>query len=297
MRGPVGARCQVVKNAWIQDLTPVLVTGLLSVLPATARAAPPKPETLEAWGAYVTREEQRIERELAEGGDTFLVFDRLGSREAAAAMQRLLKGEVAIVPRGETGGHGSGASVPSGLVHHWLGAVLIPGATVEQVLAFVQDYDNHAPYFTEVLASKLLERSGDRFTIYLKLERKKVITVRYATEHVVEYRRVGARAASVSRAQKIAELTDVGTAREREKSPADDRGFLWRLNSYWRFEPRPEGVVLECESISLSRDVPRGLGWLVNGFVKGISRESLERTLASIRDAVLSRRSAPGARS
>lgn len=269
--------------------------GLLLVLslvaPATAGAGPPKPETLKAWDEYITREEQRIEQELAEPGDVFLVLDRIGGTAAADARTRLQRREVVILPRGQTKGHGSGAAVPSGLIHHWLGAVLIPGASVDDVLAFVQDYDHHAPYFTEVLASKLLARSGDRFTIHLRLERKKVITVRYDTEHVVDYRRLDARAASASRSTKIAELADVGTPREREKTADEDRGFLWRLNSYWRFDPRPEGVVLECESISLSRDVPKGLGWLVNGFVKGISRESLERTLASIRDGVLSRRS------
>jgi len=34
----------------------------------------------------------------------------------------------------------------------------------------------------------------------------------------------------------------------------DDRGFLWRLNAYWRYEQVAGGVIAECESITLSRD-------------------------------------------
>jgi hypothetical protein len=41
--------------------------------------------------------------------------------------------------------------------------------------------------------------------------------------------------------------------------------------------------LIECESVSLSRDVPFGLGWLVNPKVEGIARESLQKTLVSLR--------------
>ena len=43
------------------------------------------------------------------------------------------------------------------------------------------------------------------------------------------------------------------------------------------------GVLIECESVSLSRDVPFGLGWLVNPKVEGIAKESLQKTLVSLR--------------
>ena len=74
-----------------------------------------------------------------------------------------------------------------------------------------------------------------------------------------------------------------------EKPPGHDSGFLWRLNSYWRFVERDRGVYVECESISLTRDIPTGLGWLVGPFVTSIPKESLERTLGSTRSAVLAR--------
>jgi len=113
--------------------------------------------------------------------------------------------------------------------------------------------------------------------------------VMYNTEHAVEYKRLGTvRAAGRSVATKIAELAEPGTAREREKTADQDRGFLWRLNAYWRYEQTSDGVLIECESISLSRGVPTLLRPFVTGTVERIARESLERTLVSLRK-VLSR--------
>ena len=74
-----------------------------------------------------------------------------------------------------------------------------------------------------------------------------------------------------------------GTAQEREKPVGNHYGFLWRLNAYWRYEQVNGGVLIECESVSLSRDVPFGFAWLVNSKVEGIARESLQKTLVSLR--------------
>jgi hypothetical protein len=59
---------------------------------------------------------------------------------------------------------------------------------------------------------------------------------------------------------RIAEVEDPDTAREREKPVGHDNGFLWRFNNYCSIEGRPEGADVQCESISLSRSIPTGLG-------------------------------------
>jgi hypothetical protein len=57
-------------------------------------------------------------------------------------------------------GHGP-VKVPNGLIHDWIGASFIPGTTVEDVLALVQDYDNHKNiYKPEVIASRLVSPSA-----------------------------------------------------------------------------------------------------------------------------------------
>jgi hypothetical protein len=61
---------------------------------------------------------------------------------------------------------------------------------------------------------------------------------------------------------------------------------LWRLNSYWRFEERDGGVYVECRAISLTRDVPTGLGWIVEPIVRKLPRQSLINTLTATRQAL-----------
>jgi hypothetical protein len=125
----------------------------------------------------------------------------------------------------------------------------------------------------------------------MKLRRSAIITVTYNTEHEVNYRRLASqRAAMTSVATRIAELDDAGTRAEREKAPGDDNGFLWRLNAYWRYEQVDGGVLIECESVSLSRSVPFALRLFVSSYVDKIARESLDRTLTSLRRALTARR-------
>jgi hypothetical protein len=85
---------------------------------------------------------------------------------------------------------------------------------------------------------------------------------------------------------RIAEVTDPDTPEEREKLVGHDSGFLWRFNNYCSIEERTEGAYVQCESISLSRGIPTGLGWLIGPFVSSIPRDSLEFTLGTIRGSL-----------
>jgi len=67
----------------------------------------------------------------------------------------------------------------------------------------------------------------------------------------------------------------------------DDDGFLWRLYSYWRFYQSQDGVFVQCHAISLTRNVPAGLGWIVRPFLETIPRDSLRFTLEATRNAVV----------
>jgi hypothetical protein len=64
--------------------------------------------------------------------------------------------------------------------------------------------------------------------------------------------------------------------------------FTWaRINSCQKFEEKHGGVFIECESISLTRDIPTGLGWLIKPFVTSIPRKSLEMTMGSTQAALM----------
>ena len=137
-----------------------------------------------------------------------------------------------------------------------------------------------------MLQSALLAEGQTWNRVRLTLRRTKIVTVYYETEHTVTYERLGLdRATSTSVATRISEIADYGTPRQRLVSPGDDHGFLWRWNAYWRFEQTPAGVLAECESISLSRDVPMLLRAVAAPFIRGIARESMTNALQAMRAA------------
>jgi hypothetical protein len=187
------------------------------------------------------------------------------------------------IDRPDTGG--GEVSVPDGRIHHWAGAIFVPNTSISALLDRLSRLaGQESRHYDDVIASHLVARNGDEYRIYMKLRRTKVITVTYNTEHVVQYRRIGpGRAAGRSVSTRIAELTDPGTERERERPVGRDGGYLWRLNAYWRYEAVDGGVLIECESVSLSRSVPALLRPFISGVVEGLARDSLERTLSGLR--------------
>jgi hypothetical protein len=163
----------------------------------------------------------------------------------------------------------------------------IPGATLDETLQILEDYDHHAEYYApDVQRSKILSHQGEEFRVFLRFRRKKVITVVLNTEHEVRYSRMApTHAASRSTAIRIAEVENAGKGEEREKTPGDDGGYLWRMETWWRLLARDGGTYVQCEAVSLTRDIPAGLGWLVGPFVNSIPRESLTFTLTATRKA------------
>jgi hypothetical protein len=272
---------RLVYLAGVRILAVALVAAALEAARAGAQELPA--ETISAWNLYVARTEARIDREL-ESKSGFLVLDFLEPSERVHCEETIRRGEICVSKRETLNEESKPIEVPGGLVHHWYGAVLVPGVKLDRVLDWVQSYDNREKFYPEVEESRLLSRRGDDYHIYLRLKRTKVLTAYYATEHDVTYRRYGAgKASSRSVATRIRELDHAGTAQEKEVPPDEDRGFLWRLNSYWRFEERDGGTVVECESISLSRSVPVAVAWFVKSFISSVPRESLESTLLPLR--------------
>jgi hypothetical protein len=262
-----------------------------SLMAATPAAAQLTPEANRGFERYVQLTEQRMKAEVRPGA-AFLRMDSLPAAQRQTVLARLERGEV-VTEQLTTSAPAAEIATPGALIHHWVGTIFIPGATLPQVLALVQDYDQaHQYYQPEVERSKLLARNGDDFSIYLRLRQTDVITVVLDTEYDVHYERLDAqRAASRSLSTRVAELVRPGEPGERALSAADDHGFLWRINSYWRFEETPRGVYVQCEAISLTRDIPLGLGWLISPFIESIPRQSLEFTLGATRKGVLARAS------
>jgi len=255
---------------------------MLTAFPAYLAAAGGglSPSTLSAWHAYVAATEyRRANEEQARSG--FLVMDFQPG--AASDRRAVLEGQLVAQPMAATSDAAGPIEVPAALVHHWRGAVLLPGVTVSQVLDRLE-YSVPPTSQRDVLRAEVLSRRPGAVHVFLRLRRQKFVTVYYNTEHDVTFVRSGpTRGRSMSVSTKIAELRDVGTPEERELPPGNDRGFLWRLNAYWRYQAVPGGVIAECESVSLSRDIPFGLGTLVGPLIASAARESMEQALETLR--------------
>ena len=261
----------------------LLAAALAATLgaPHTGSAATPQPQTVKAWTAYVTATESRISRELASPRG-FLITDFLGQR--SSVRNALEARETAIGELTTTDAHGRALESPHGLISHWRGSILLPGITLGALLERLQHPKEGGPNQEDVVRLRVLDRRPDGLRLHIRLTRSNIVTVTYDTEHVVTYRRLGrTRASSSSIAERIVEIDDAGSASERALAPGDDRGFLWRLNSYWRYEQVPGGVIVELESLTLSRSVPLGFGAVAQPIIDRVARESIGRTLESLR--------------
>ena len=251
-----------------------------------------KQKTNTAFDKYVSATESRINSELRPGG-VFLYVDGLPDDARQRSRDRLMKGDVLVEQR-KTTSPGSSSDVPDGMVHHWIGIIFIPGVKLPQVLSLVQDYDRRAEiYKPDVIASHLISHQGDDYRFFMRLYQKRFTTVVFNTEYITHWGQAGPRKAySNSISSRIAEVKDADHPDGEEWPVGQGRGYLWRLNTYWRFEEKDNGVYMQCEALSLTRDIPFGLGWLLKPLVTKIPRESLNRALGQTRTAALGQKRA-----
>jgi len=190
--------------------------------------------------------------------------------------------------------NGGSWPVAGGRLHHWRATTLVPGATPAQLLALLRDNDHLARYYSpEVVSSRALRDDGERAAVAMRFLKRQVITVVLDAEFETQSGLIdgGRRGFSFSRSTHIWQVDRADSKQERRRAEGDDDGFLWRLNSYWSFQETPEGLRIECEAVSLTRDVPAGLGWLIVPIIRTLPRDSLEFMLSATRKALLTRRS------
>jgi hypothetical protein len=256
----------------------ITIPNSQTLMAQTAKVVQLNPQTLQAYIAYIRDAEAGMERTL-HGDGPFLWSDARSERAQQV-------GDGHIVAQ-LWSGRGP-VKVPDGLIHDWIGAVFVPATTIDKTLALVQDYDNHKNiYKPEVMDSALISHHDNDFQIYLRILKKKIITVVLDTDHDVHYLQLDrARCSCRSYTTRIAEVENPGTPKEKVLPPDSGHGFLWRLYSYWRFQEKEDGVYVECRAISLTRDVPFGLGWVIEPIIQNLPRESLIKTLEATRRAL-----------
>lgn len=245
----------------------LLLTGAFAVSAAELR-----PATERAYQDYTARFEKKLSTR-----KTFLLIDSVDGLRA-----RVKQGELFVEERRPQ------REPPDGLIHHWEGAVFLPKLKMPDLLRFLQDYDRHDKvYGPEVVKAQTLEKNGDDYRVRMRLLKKQILTVVLETEHKAHYKRVADdKWESVSRSTKVAEVDSPDKPKEKELPPGTGNGFVWHMDSFWRFLEADGGVYLECTSISLSRDIPFGMARLIRPIIEELPAESLRNLLTKTRNAL-----------
>jgi hypothetical protein len=268
------------KRRFTQYPLSVLCGLLLSLDAPLALRAEAPPAAVAAFNAYSKTVEGRLWRQHQSVGGFLALADSEGANEKA----RLRDGESII----ERLSPPAGDSVSGAMLHHWRGTVFAPGAKASNFERLMRDFNSYPQYFyPEVVAAKVIEQNESRMQAWMRVRQRHVITVVMDTSYDVSFGQLDVQHGyNISRSTRMDEVESAGTKLERVLGPNEEHGFIWRLNTYWSFEERDGGLYLQIEAVSLTRDIPRGFGWVIRPYVESIPRESLEFTLRSACNAL-----------
>lgn len=259
------------------------LAALLLFLPLGApacRADQPTAAATSGFDSYIRSVETRLDRQ----------HSSLAAFLVPGDFARLRRGELVI----EEVAPDSAPALPGAMLHHWRGTAFAPGAHAADFEQVMRDYAGYPKFFApQVLSARVLSHSGDRYTVSMRLKQKHVLTVVLDATYDVAFGQLDpAHGYSFSRSTAVSEIEHAGEKGERALTPAENHGFLWRLNTYWSYEERDGGLYMQIETVSLTRAIPPGLGWAIGPFVESVPKESLEFTLRAVCDALKQRPSA-----
>ncbi|HUJ41681.1 MAG TPA: hypothetical protein VLW54_14160 [Candidatus Acidoferrales bacterium] len=259
-----------VRPALAAAALPALLLGLCP----QARATDLKPETLAAFNRFAAARDAQFDAEVQH--DAFLWVDVQPPPKRDEYYRQLRAQGMVIERLGQTI-DGRKFEVPDAMVHHWVALVFIPGVHIGTVVRMVEDYDHHSRYYApEVARSKLISRDDGHFLVYLRFHAKHILSVTVDTWMEAWYRTLSpTREVSRSHTTHAQEVENEGQPDETLLPEGHDRGFLWRMNTYWKFEEKDGGTYVQCESITLTRSIPAALKWLIEPFITSVPRESL----------------------
>ena len=252
----------------------VAVLVQLAVLPATMAAESLlRPETVAAYNVMAARVERRFVAEARRG--------------TPAITSTLLNGEITVAPATDDGI----LKVPGGLLHHWRGAAFIPGVTLADVLRIARSYDAYAGIYDSVVASRLVAHRGNTHETLMRIAKSEGPVAAVLDIHsTVTYETVTSqRAFSVSVANRISEIRNAGRDDERALPFGQDSGYLWRAHVFSFFVANAQGVYVATETLGLSRRFPTLLAWAIEPVARHLGRNSVEGSLAALREAVIAR--------
>lgn len=231
-----------------------------------------QPGTITAWDDYIRKAESEMTGQLPQPS--------LGAGTKTPSLMDL-----------DAAGDNAGKEVPSGYIHRWIGAELIPGASVADVRAVLEDYAEYPRYYApdvrRASATALSSASGKLYNVQLILDQDQGFGLHFAFDvrSRVSFRSSGGYTLVESRSYSIRESDSAHPPYDDLLPEGSDHGILWRLNSYWRLKQSGSDVYAECQVISLSRKPL--LGTVTR--VKNLAKDSLRETLLKTREQAVGR--------
>jgi hypothetical protein len=179
-------------------------------------------------------------------------------------------------------GRGAGEEVPGGYIHHWIGAMRLPGISAARVVAVLEDYPHWREiYSPEVKLAEALSTAGHSYDLRLVSEQiDGLLHFAFDAHFHVRFRTEGPWTLIDSHSYQIRE-SNSGHAPYTDLLPeGNDHGIAWRVNNYWRIRDLNGVAYAECQVITLSRKPLFG----TTPHIKARARESLQSTMTHTRD-------------
>jgi hypothetical protein len=244
------------------------------IFPVPALSAQISPETEAAWEKSVSS----IRNTLAHDGSALLPWNssrgltRVSQRSADASPKASVYGEV--------------NTVPSGLIHHWVGTALVGHALPSDVLSTLQHYDSYKSVFAPaVVESKLKSHTGDEFCYQLKFIQKGFgLHVGLLGSFRTTYYRINAeRGYSFTEATDLVEINRPGEQDESSVERTKSFGYVEKTITIVRYQQVSGGTIVQIESLTLSRGLSASVRWIVIPVIRRFSQQTMAMTLTHLR--------------
>lgn len=236
-----------------------------------------KPETVREFDAYMATVDQEVQQRL-HGKRAFLWIDEHPDQKKLAE-----SGEV--ITYALTGPDGRDAS--HGIIHDWVGDIYLRGVKLDNVRDFLLDSPRHPSVYHDVVRAKILSQADHHSVTQLRFFKKKYLTVVLDVQFNNHWQELGLdRWFMDSRSEKVTEIRDAGTPSETALPPGTGHGFMWRMNSLWSLRQDAGGTWVELRSITLSRDTPFGLGWIIRPLIRSFPGDTIHATLEATQRAL-----------
>ncbi len=259
--------------SWVSPVLKFIIPAFIVIFPGIqVQGATLKARTAEAYQQYM----ETVELEMAARRQGTLPY--LMVSESPGNMVSLSQDLIVIRNLYEND------ETPKGIIHDWLGALFFKGISLDQALNVLMDINLHPSIFKEVLDCEVLNQSEDSVTARIVYRIDGILTVVTDSQQESEIIRISENKAQIiCRSSRINEISNYGKENEKILPEGNDRGLIWRLDSYITLEENEEGVTLECRFIQLSRDIPFGISLFLGPHLKKMLPESMESMLTSLR--------------